>query len=787
MALIGWLLRRIPGTRAHAHHNVDQRLAAYTEWLREVTWRPIDEAEQQSVLDAILAGTLSTADGERHGAAPPSAPDPGDEHLVQTTEAWLDALLRSSFVAANQTCLRGRLAEFTHELARWLVDPVSARLSPELIGRQLAYDLELTTPALRHTLEVLTPFTEELLASGGAEPEQRARLLGGLAEGFTDGARQRVLDEQMTFAEAVDRAHRNQNEALATNAGRFASSFDDSDLGMCLVDSQGVITQANSALEFLVGRPGSPVVGQPLARFVLNEEHARQVERACHEVAARLHTAVLDAIEVGRHGTSVPRWASVTITWIPDPGGDGCARVVMADVTDAQRWHSRLGHAAGRDDTTDLPNRQCLKRRLDDALREAIPLDAVGLCLVGLDGLDRITEELGSEVGENLVRLLADRLRGAVGGAVDMVARHDRATFCAVITDSAVWSRVDELVAHVVAWLGETVHMGAYELVVNPRISVVRATDLGDTADQLLERAELTLRQSSAPARRKSFVEARRGVGESWHNHLLAELPAGIDNNELELVYAPLVDSGTGMLAGTEASLLWRHPVHGPLAADQLLVLADEIGLDLDLTPWILRTAAEQARTWRDSLGARAPFVTVNVPRRLVRGDRLVDTIRHVLITSRVEPDLLRLGLSMSGSPLWHGIRAEHLMELSSLGISLRLNDFGSEFERFDVLPQVTFEGIAIPPGLTSRLGGTEPQHECSFAITYALTSMAQALGLTVTLQGVDSEEQLRAVQDLRMEYIQGAFVGPSQSPQDIHRQVQKNVQATVRTLVEAS
>jgi len=786
MALIGWLLRWIPGTRSHALHKVDRQLAAYTEWLREVTWRPIDEEEQERVLEAILSGTLTAEEEDRHGAAPPPALDPSDEYIVHTAETWLDALLRSSFVAADRTWLRGRLTEFTRELARWLVDPVSARLSPELIGRQLAYDLELTTPALRHTMEVLTPFTEELLASGDAEPEQRARLLGGLAEGFTDGARQRVLDEQMSLAEAVDRAHRNQNEALATDAGQFASTFDDSELGMCLVDSQGVITRANSALQLLIGQPERPVIGQPLTRFVLKEEHAQQVEQACREAATHLRTAVLDAIEVSHRGTPEPRWASLTITWISEPGGAGRARVVMADVTDARRWHSRLDHAAERDDTTDLPNRQCLKRRLDDVLREAIPLDAVGLCAVGLDGLDTITEELGSEVGENFVRLLADRLRGAVGGAVDMVARHDRATFCAVITDSTVWSRVDELVAHIAAWLGETVHIGAYKLVVNPRIGVVRAADINDTADQLLARAELML-QSTAPTRRKALVEARRGAGESWHRHLLADLPSGIDNNELELAYAPLVDANTGTLVGTEASLRWRHPDRGLLAVDHLLVLADEIGLDLDLTPWILRTAAEQSKAWSESLSSRAPFITINVPRRLVRGDRLVETVRRVLITSRAQPDLLRLGLSMTGSSLWHGIRTEHLMKLSSLGMSLRLNDFGSEFERFDLLPQAAFKGIAIPPGLTSRLGGTEPHHQCSLAITSALTSMAQKLELAVTLQGVDSEEQVRAARDLRVEFIQGELAGPPQSPHEIQRRVQLNAQANLQTLVEAS
>ncbi|GGU73900.1 EAL domain-containing protein [Lentzea flava] len=787
MDLIGWLLRWIPGTQAHALREVDKRLAAYTEWLREVTWQPIDEAEEQRVLDAILSGNLAPSDDECHGAAPPPVLDPSDERIVHTAEAWLDGLLRSSVISANRTWLRSRLTEFTHELARWLVDPVSARLSPELIGRELAYDLELTTPALRHTMEVLTPFTEELLAFSGAEPERRARLLGGLAEGFTDGARQRVLDEQMSLAEAVDRAHRNQNEALAADAGQFASSFDDSDLGMCLVDSQGVITRANSALQFLVGRSDGPVIGQPLATFVLNEEHARQVEQACQEVAAHRHTAVLDAIEVGHRDNPEPRWASLTITWVSEPGGAGRARVVMADVTDVQRWHSRLDHAAERDDTTDLPNRQCLKRRLDDALHEAIPLDAVGLCVVGLDGLDMITEELGSEVGENFVRLLADRLRGAVGGAVDMVARHDRATFCALITDPAVWSRIDELVAHVIAWLGETVHMGAYKLVVKPRISVVRATDIDDTADQLLARAELMLQQSTPPTRRRALVEARRGTGESWDSRLLADLPAGIDNNELELAYAPLVDFDTGTLVGAEAGLHWRHPDHGRLPIDHLLTLADEIGLDLDLTPWILRTAAEQAKAWRDSLGSRAPFITINVPRRLVRGDRLVENVRRVLITSRVQPDLLRLGLSMAGSPLWHGIRTEHLVKLSTLGIPLRLNDFGSEFERFDLLPQVTFEGIAIPPGLTSRLGGTEPQHQCSLAITSALADMARTLELTVTLQGVDSPEQLKAAQHLRAQLIQGKLAGPSQSPHDIHRHVQLNAQANVQTLIEAS
>ncbi|KOV84119.1 EAL domain-containing protein [Nocardia sp. NRRL S-836] len=777
MDLIGRLLGRIPGTKAHAHRRLDVHLAVYTARIREAK----EQARRERVLEAILA---------QDDAPPPpapAAPIPGTEYLDRTTDAWLAAILRSSFVATDRTLLRTRLADFTRELARWLLDPVSARLSPELIGRQLAHDLELSTPALRHTLEVLAPFAEQVHEEfGGSAPEQRARLLGGLAEGFTDGARRRILDEQKELSVALDRARRTEHEKLAASEARFEQQFADSQLGMCLLDADGVITKANPALRLLLGRPEDLIVGQPLWAFVPEDAQAREVEQACHDAAAHLHTTVLDEIEVSRRDDPVPRWVSVTVRWMSKHDRDtGHAHVVLADVTTSHQRHLRLDQVGSRDDTTDLPNRQCLERRLDDVLDGAGPTDTVGLCVVGLDGLDKISEELGSEVGENLVRLLAARLRGAVGGAVDMVARHDSATFCAVVTDPAVWNRMDELVAHVDSWLGETVHMGKYDLAVKPRIGIVRASHSSVTSGQLLRSAEQALRQSAEPVHRGVFVATRSDEGR--HNQLLAELPAAVRGRQLELAYAPITDPGTGRVMGVEASVQWRHPTRGLFSADHLLVLADEIGLDLALTSWILNHSAEQSRKWAQSLGSTAPYIVVNVPRCLVHGDQLVEDVRQVLLTTRAQPEHLRLALNQTGTPMPHGVRAEHLMKLSALGISLRLNDFGSSFQRFDLLPQVTFEGIAIPPGLTSGLGGDSPGHKCSRDITTALISMAKALKLNVTLQGVSTDEQVQAAQTMGATLIQGPLVGPPESAQDVWRRVRSNGQQPAKPLVEAS
>ncbi|WP_285741613.1 EAL domain-containing protein [Lentzea sp. NBRC 105346] len=766
-------------------------MSSYVAQVHALTWRPVDDTKRQMVLEAILGGH-SADNARRHDAVDPAAAEalePVSEVVASTVDAWVVAIARNSYLAMDHTQLRTQLMDFAQQMACWLADPVSARLSPALIGRQLAYDLELSTSVLRHTLEVLGPFTEQIQAtSAHPDPEQRARLLGGLAEGFTDGARQRVLDEQMAIADAVDRAHRKQHEALVADPDRFESSFPDSRLGMCLMDDQGRITQANHALEILLGQSGDRIVGRTLTDFVLNEDDARQVQRACEEVLRHHRTVSCDAIELLALGRDCSLWASMTITWVPDRDGSGHAHVVMDDVTDSHLWHSRLDQAAARDDTTELPNRQCLQRRLDDVLRAAGPRGTVGLCVVGLDEIDSITGALGSTVSENLIKVLASRLRGATGGVADLVARHDRTSFCVVITDSAMWGRVDELVENMSGWLSETVHLGDYEFAVMPRIGVVRAAAGAVTAEELVLRAEQVLQHTAASTRRRPVItETRRGEGDQWRSHLLAELPAGIDNRELELAYIPIVDPHDATLAGAEAAVHWRHPEHGDLRIDDLLTMADDIGLDLGLTPWMLQQAARQARIWWDTLGSDTPFVAINIPRRLTQGDRLVDDVRTVLTVSRARPEHLRLGLNHAGSPTWRGVKVEHLVSLSALGIPLRLNDFGSSFERFDLLPQVTIEGIAVPPGLTSRLGGTKPEHQCCHAITSALVSMAHNLELTVTLQGVDTLDQLHAAQALEARFIQGKLVGPSAPPQEISRRVRLDAHASMQALVEAS
>jgi EAL domain-containing protein (putative c-di-GMP-specific phosphodiesterase class I) len=215
---------------------------------------------------------------------------------------------------------------------------------------------------------------------------------------------------------------------------------------------------------------------------------------------------------------------------------------------------------------------------------------------------------------------------------------------------------------------------------------------------------------------------------------LRADLRLGLERNEFEMAYQPIVDLRTSRISGFEALLRWRHPRHGLVSPDQFIPLAEETGLILAIGGWALHAACAEAARWPAEIS-----VAVNLSTRQFRDNNLVDIIQHALDRSGLAPT--RLELEITESVLLKDSRANlvTLRRLRDSGIRIALDDFGTGYSSLGYLQRFPFSKIKIDRSFTSGL----PQSEESQAIVRAVMGLGRSLGMRVTAEGVETAAQL--------------------------------------------
>ncbi len=198
---------------------------------------------------------------------------------------------------------------------------------------------------------------------------------------------------------------------------------------------------------------------------------------------------------------------------------------------------------------------------------------------------------------------------------------------------------------------------------------------------------------------------------------------------------------------------------------------ADEIGLTLPVGQWIIRAACAQAARWQHRLGARAPFVAVNVSQRASDDECLVHHVRTALRETHAPPAKLRLRMEEAGLFDRRGGWHNHLIELTGLNVRLEINNIGTRYARFDRLTSVPVYGIVVPPALVAKLGVAE-EGNCTEAVAGSLVALGLRLNCEVTMQGVDGPRELGCVRQLGGQFAQGRGIGEPVGPDEFEKLV---------------
>ena len=429
------------------------------------------------------------------------------------------------------------------------------------------------------------------------------------------------------------------------------------------------------------------------------------------------------------------------------------------DMTERHEYQARLKHQADHDALTGLVNRRALESVLADAVqrRSQAPF---GLMFIDLDRFKNINDSLGHAVGDEVLVVLAARVRLLLPPDA-VIARFGGDEFVALLLENVTLQRVESVAWRIVRALQEPVPVQGYDLHVTASIGIALYPEHGTDAPSLIKRADIAMYQAKELGRdRVVAYQANFDATSAKRLKLESQLRKALAKREWLLHYQPQFDLMTGALTGVEALVRWQHPDLGLLSPGAFIGIAEESGVIVELGLWALQAACEQAARWA-AAGTPIP-VAVNLSAREFQQEHLPNTITALLRETGIPPHLLEL--EVTESTLMHplGTGDDVVRAISGLGVSLAIDDFGTGYSSFNYLRRFPFSKIKIDQSFVRDL----PGNGNDVAITRAIISMAQHLNLQVVAEGVETQEQADFLRGSGTVRAQGYLFGRPMLPE---------------------
>jgi diguanylate cyclase (GGDEF)-like protein len=419
------------------------------------------------------------------------------------------------------------------------------------------------------------------------------------------------------------------------------------------------------------------------------------------------------------------------------------------------------------DSLTGLPNRLSYKERLAYALEQASRNQRlVAAFFIDLDHFSRINDTLGHEVGDQLLRHVASRLRSccreredevgpALASLAPEVARLGGDEFTVIMPGLHDAQDAAKLARRILSSFAQPVRVGTHEIFINASIGIAIYPYDGEDIDTLLMHADTAMYKAKEQGG-SSYQTYSKSMTTTALQRMTLEndLRRALERNEFEVHYQPIVDAYTNTVVAAEALLRWRHPELGLLLPSEFIPIAEENGLIVPMGEWVLQSACLQNRAWQDA-GLPRIRVGVNLSSRQLKKN-LTETIGRALQISGLEPRYLSLELTESVLVNHHREGSEALHALRAMGLHLAVDDFGTGYSSFSYLKHFPLDTLKIDRSFVREIA-IQPDDA---AITTAIIAMGHALGLRVIAEGVESEAHLTLLQKQGCDEVQGYLVG---------------------------
>ena len=471
-----------------------------------------------------------------------------------------------------------------------------------------------------------------------------------------------------------------------------------------------------------------------------------------------------------KNGEIFPEW--VTISVLRDEQSRITHYVaVYLDITERKKEEEHIKYLANYDVLTGLPNRYLLADRIEQALSAAQrKQDKVAVLFIDLDHFKNINDSLGHDIGDALLKQVAGRLKACLR-RTDTIARQGGDEFVAVLTDLDSADEVIFIAEKMIESLQGKFILENYQLSITPSIGIGIYPEDGETLVELLRSADLAMYRAKDRGRNNfQFYAPEMNIMAVERLRLENCLRTAITQQQLMVYFQPKVNVASGEMTGMEALLRWNHPEMGFVSPALFIPVAEESGLINEIGDWVLRQTCLQARLWQ-AQGYEIVPIAVNISARQLKQGTLSTRIQTILRDAGLDARYLELEITESLLMDMGPAELAMLEQLRDSGVMLALDDFGTGYSSLSRLKNLPLDRLKIDQSFVRDIV-TDPDDA---SIVSATAVLAHALGLKVTAEGVETQEQLNYIRSLKCEEYQGYLFSRPVPAEEVARFFKRN------------
>lgn len=549
----------------------------------------------------------------------------------------------------------------------------------------------------------------------------------------------------------------------------FISSAND--LIFC-VDWDGTILYANQTfIELLYGESGREVAG--ILYDLVNSEAKNVLPELVTTVFTNAQPAHVDVSFTTSDNRSVD--VEMSLTAGMRGGASPAVWGVCRDITERNRAQSALYSLAHHDILTGLPNRVLLEDRLTQAKALAHRQQSgFAVLFMDLDRFKIINDTLGHAVGDELLRLVANRLQKTLR-ETDTVARIGGDEFIILVANTGNRDDVVALTDKIMSSLALPFYLRDHELFVTTSLGACMYPDDDTDTESMMKKADIAMYHAKALGRNNfQFYDMQMDQNASRRFVISNSLRKGLEHNEFKLYYQPKVDVTSGRIVAMEALVRWQHPELGLLSPLEFIQLAEENGLIVQLGEWVLREACTQNLLWHAE-GITDLRVAVNLSGYQLQHKSLLTSVTKILAETGMPPDNLEFEITESVIMQNPDFAVSVLSTITELGIHISIDDFGTGYSSLAHLKRFSVNTLKIDKSFVRdvNLSSTDA------AIATAIIAMGNSLNLNVIAEGVETQEQYDFLKENKCGQVQGFLFSRPLPSDEFLRVLKQNIKDT--------